>query len=174
MSSNIVPSVLINANVYNEGRSLLGVGTVELPDFEFMSESVAGLGIAGELDLPVLGHFKSMTMSIKWNSTCEQAISLLAPKAHRLSIYASVQSWNTQEGSFSPVPVRVSVVTMPKKSGVGKFEPGKKMEPSTDFELSYVKLSMNGVEQLEIDKINFICMINGTDYLATVRNQMGL
>lgn len=174
MASNIIPSVLINANIYNEGRALLGVGTVELPDFEFMTESVSGLGIAGELDLPVLGHFKSLTMSIKWNSTCAESISLLAPETHRLAIYASVQSWNAGTGKFEPVPVRVTTLAVPKKSGVGKFEPGKKMEPGSDFELSYVKMSMNGIVRLEIDKVNFICAINGVDYLSTVRTHMGM
>ncbi len=172
MAQNI-PHVIINASVYNEGRELLGVGTVELPDFEFMNESVSGLGIAGELDLPVMGHFKSLTMSVKWNSVTEKAVELLAPQAHSLSIYASVQSWNADAGKFVPVPVRVNVRTMPKKSGIGKFEPGKKMEPETELEIVYVKMSINGQQILEVDKINFICNISGTDYLAEVRSQLG-
>lgn len=168
-----IPHVLINANVYSEGNELLGVGTVELPDFEFMDEDVSGLGIAGELNLPVLGHFKSLTMNIKWNSVTEHAIKLLAPESHSLTIYASVQSWNTTGGKFEPVPVRVAVRTMPKKTGIGNFEPGKKMEPETELELVYAKVSVNGNQMLEIDKINFICEIDGTDYLADVRSQLG-
>ena len=45
--SNPIPSTLINAKLYNEGREMLGAGTVELSDLEFMTESVSGLGMAG-------------------------------------------------------------------------------------------------------------------------------
>lgn len=174
MATNPIPSVLINAKIYNEGKELMGAGTVELPDFEFMTESASGLGLAGEMDMPVLGHFKSLTMSIKWNSVCDNAVALLAPKAHMLSIYGSVQEWDTGGGTFAPSAVKVTVRATPKKSGVGKFEPGKKMEPSTEFELTYVKLSLGGEEKVEIDKINFLCRIDGTDYLETVRSQLGM
>lgn len=174
MGSNPIPSVLINAKIYNEGKELMGAGTVEFPDFEFMTESATGLGLAGEIDIPVLGHFKSLTMSVNWNSVCEQAANLLAPKAHQLAIYGSVQDWDASNGTFSPSPVRVLVKATPKKSGVGKFEPGKKMEPATEFELTYVKMSIGGKEKVELDKINFICRINGTDYLSAVRSHLGM
>lgn len=174
MATNPIPSVLINAKIYNEGKELMGAGTVELPDFEFMTESATGLGLAGEIDMPVLGHFKALTMSIKWNSVCDNAVALLAPKAHQLAIYGSVQDWDTGNGTFAPTGVKVTVKATPKKSGVGKFEPGKKMEPSTEFELTYVKMSLAGEEKLEIDKINFICRIDGTDYLSDVRGQLGM
>lgn len=174
MATNPIPSVLINAKIYNDGNELMGAGTVEFPDFEFMTESAAGLGLAGEIDIPVLGHFKSLTMKVKWNSVCEQAVTLLAPKAHQLAIYGSVQDWEVNSGTFAPVPVRIMVKATPKKSGGGKFEPGKKMEPETEFELTYVKMSINGGEMVEIDKINFICRIGGVDYLADVRGHLGM
>lgn len=173
MAAQAIPATLINAKVYDSGKNLLGIGDTEIGDLEFMTESVAGLGIGGELDLPILGHFKSLTLKIKWNSVSAEAMTLLAPKAHQLSIYASIQNWEYDEGNFKPVPCRVSCRATPKKSGVGKFEMGKKMEPESEFELTYLKMSINGEDVLEIDKINFICMIKGTDYLQTVRSQLG-
>lgn len=169
-----IPCVLINAKVYNDAREMLGIGNVELPDFEYMTESIAGLGIAGELDIPVLGHTKSMKMTINWNSTNKDAISLWAPKTHRISVYASIQGWNAGEGSFSPTPLKVVALVTPTKSGIGKFEPGKKMEPASEFEITYIKMSLGGEEVLEIDKVNSICRISGTDYLATVRSHLGM
>lgn len=173
MAANTIPSVLINAKVYNEGKVLLGQADCELGDFEYMTESLAGLGLAGELDLPVLGHFKSLSLKLKWNTICPEAVELLAPKTHQLAIYASIQNWDADKGSFQPVPCRVNCRAIPKKGGAGKFEPGKKMEPESEFELTYLKMSINGKEAVEIDKINFKAMIDGTDYLAAVRSQLG-
>lgn len=174
MASNI-PSVLINAKIYGEdGNEMLGVGQVELPDFEYMTESMGGFGVAGEIDVPVLGQFGSMTMTVSWNTVCDGAVNLLAPKTHSFVIYASLQEWNTKDGKFEPTPVKVQVRATPKKSGVGKFEPGTKMEPESEFEVSYIKLSMGGSAKLEIDKLNFICVVNGVDYLETVRSHLGM
>lgn len=173
MAASAIPSVLINAKVYNSGKNMLGIATAELGDLEFMNESVTGLGIAGELDLPVLGHMKDLTLKLKWNSTCEDAVELLEPKSHNLAIYASIQQWEYDEGKFSPAPCRVNCRAIPKKGGVGKFEPGKKMDPESEFELTYLKISVGGKEIVEIDKVNFICKIKGTDYLANVRSQLG-
>lgn len=173
MAAQAIPSVLINAKVYNSGNVMLGQSDCEIGDLEYMTESIAGLGIAGELDLPVLGHFKSLTLKLKWNSVCPEAVELLAPKAHQLSIYASIQNWQYDDGTFGPVACRVTCKATPKKSGIGKFEPGKKMEPESEFELTYIKMSIAGKEVLEIDKINCIANIGGTDYLQTVRSQLG-
>ena len=52
MAAQAIPATLINAKVYDSGKNLLGIGDTEIGDLEFMTESVAGLGIGGELDLP--------------------------------------------------------------------------------------------------------------------------
>lgn len=173
--ASTIPSVLINAKLYGEdGNEMLGIANAELPDFEYMTESMAGFGIAGEIDVPVLGHFASMTMTVSWNTVCDGAVNLLAPKTHSFVMYASVQGWDTEKGTHEPTPVKVQVRAMPKKSGIGKFEPGSKMEPESEFEISYIKMSMNGTTALEIDKLNSICVINGVDYLEKVRGHLGM
>lgn len=172
--SNPIPSTLINAKLYNEGREMLGAGTVELSDLEFMTESVAGLGMAGEMEVPVLGHTKSITMTVTWNTLCATAAELSAPKTHKIAIYASIQDWDTGSGTFKARPVRVMVQGTPKKSGAGKFEPGKKMESTSEFEVTYLKISIDGEEIVEIDKLNFVCRIRGEDYLSDVRGHLGM
>lgn len=173
MAANTIPSTLINAKVYKDGNVLLGQADCELGDFEYMTESLTGLGLAGEIDLPVIGHFKSLTLKLKWNTVCKEAMQLMAPKTHNLAIYASIQNWEADDGTFSPVPCRVNCLATPKKGGAGKFAPGKKMEPESEFELTYLKMTVNGSNPLEIDKVNLKCLIDGVDYLAAVRSQLG-
>ena len=38
----------------------------------------------------------------------------------------------------------------------------------------FVTLTIDGKEVLEIDKYNYICKINGKDYLKDVRTALGL
>ena len=86
-SANVIPDKLINAKVYMEGSSaLLGVADIELPSLEYVTESMSGLGIAGERDTPVIGHFKAISLKLKWNTVNENAVTLLAPKTHQLDV----------------------------------------------------------------------------------------
>ena len=158
-----------------EGSSaLLGVADIELPSLEYVTESMSGLGIAGELDTPVIGHFKAISLKLKWNTVNENAVILLAPKTHQLDIRASVQKFDAGNGEFGTDAVKRVARTVPKKFGVGKAEPGKKMDSETELEVNYLKLSQGGKELVEIDKLNFICTIAGTDYLAQVRGDLGM
>ena len=172
-STNLIPALLTDAALYKDGVGQLGVGSIEMPDFEFMTESIAGLGIAGEVDAPVVGHMKSMTIKFKWNTCTPSATSLLAPEAHQLEIYASVQVYDAGSGTYEHQPVKVVCKCPPKKVGIGKMEPGKKMEPETELEIYYIKLWQGGQEMVEVDKFNYIFSVLGVDYLAKVRANLG-
>ena len=171
-STNLIPAVLTNARVYKDGIAQLGVATVEMPDLEYMTESMTGLGIAGELDMPVQGHFKSMIIKLKWNTTTKDAVVLLKPEAHQLDIRGGIQNYDAGTGKFVDESIKVLVRSAPKKVGVGKFEPGKKMDPETELEIVYLKISQGGTELVELDKFNFIFMFLGEDMLARVRDHL--
>ena len=60
-SINQVPEVLNDFRVYEEGSdNCLGVAKVELPSESVMTQTVKGVGIAGEVEAPVIGHYSSM------------------------------------------------------------------------------------------------------------------
>lgn len=173
-SSNLIPSVLTNAKIYRDGIDLLGIADVEMPDFEYMTESVAGLGIMGEMDVPVTGHMKAMSIKIKWNAPNPSSIALLQNESHHLDIRGNIQKMDGGSGKIVNEAVKCVVRAMPKKSGIGKFEPGKKMEPETEMEVIYLKMWLGGAELVEIDKCDFVFNLNGNSQLAEIRANLGL
>jgi P2 family phage contractile tail tube protein len=172
--TNPIPALLTNAKIYRNGADQLGIGNVELPSFEYLSDSIAGLGIGGELDMPVVGHFKSMAVKITWNTFNDNAVSLLTPEAHHLDIRANVQEYDSGSGKIVNKGVKVLIQALPKNVGIGKFEPGKKMDPETELEVSYIKIWMGGQERVEVDKFGLIFRINGTDALSEIRANLGM
>ena len=171
--SNLIPDKLINASIYLKGTELAGTGTVDLPDISYMKEKITGLGIAGEVETPVIGHFESMTLSINWNTVNENAITVLKTSEHQITVHGSIQLYDAGSGKLEPKAVKLVTNTLPKKSGLGKAEPGKKMDNKTELEVMYLKLSYDGEDQIEIDKLNFKCVIDGEDMLAEVRSHLG-
>lgn len=172
--SNPVPEKLSNFRVYNDGVDLLGVADAELPDLEFMTETVSGAGIAGEVESPVVGHFKSMALKLKWRTVTGDLSVLAAPKAHQLDLRGSIQTYDAGDGVYVHKPVKVVVKGIPKKASLGKLEMGKPMDNESEFEVVYLKMTFDGTERIEIDKYNSVCKIDGTDYLAEIRGNLGI
>lgn len=130
-STNLIPAVLTNAKVYKDGVDQLGVATVEAPDFEYLTESISGLGIAGEMDVPVAGHFKSMALKIKWNTANDKAVVLLQPVGHHIEVRGNIQELDAGSGKFvnKAVVKVVPAKSLPRKSASASLNLAKKWSP---------------------------------------------
>ncbi len=173
-STNAIPTFITSGKVYKDGDNLIGVANVELPSLEYMTETMSCFGIAGELDMPVAGHVKSTTVKLSWNTLTVDAASLLATEAHYLDIRGDIQEYDGGTGQIQHKARKCVLKAMPKTGGLGKIEPGKKMDNETELEVLYLKLWIGGTERLEFDKINFIFTVGGTDLLSTVRSNLGM
>ncbi|GKS14789.1 hypothetical protein YDYSY3_57890 [Paenibacillus chitinolyticus] len=165
---------IVGYTVYRNGSQYLGVATVELPSLEYLSETIKGAGIAGEVESPTIGQFGSMTCSLSWNTMDPAAYELLAPEAHALDFRASQQSFNSASGVYATEGAKITVRAIPKTGELGSLEVGAAMDGSTEFEVIYLKVSIGGKVLLELDKFNYIFVVNGQDRLAAVRDQLGL
>lgn len=172
--ANVVPEKLINFRVYQDGNDLLGVADVELPSLEAMTETVKGAGIAGEVDSPVLGHYGSMTLKLNWRTVVKPTIHLSAPKSHALELRGANQLYDAGAGEYKVSALKITARGMPKSTELGKLDVGTTGDAGNEFELTYIKISIDGRTYAEIDKFNYICVIDGVDYLKGVRQALGL
>lgn len=172
--SNPVPEKLINFRTYWEGEDMIGTADVELPSLEAMTESVSGAGIAGEVDSPTLGHFASMTTTINLRTIPTFTGRIAAQRSHQFDFRGSQQVYNASSGQYETIPVRCVMKATPKNIQLGSFNVGQMTDTSKEYEVTYIKLWVDGVVQVEIDKYNFIALIGGEDFLAGVRRDLGI
>ena len=172
--SNLVPERTISYRVYNSGSDYLGTSEVELPEIAFMSDTVSGAGIAGEVESPTLGHLESMTLTLTWRVITENAMDLCAPKSHELELRSSQQAYDASAGEYKTVPVRVVVRGTPKTISLGSLTPGEATDTEQEFEITYLKVEINKKQTIEIDKYNYVCKFGDKDYLSGVRADLGL
>ena len=168
-----IPDKLIGFNVFSDQR-LLGVADVTLPSIEYMTETLSGAGIAGETETPALGQVSSMTVQISMRTQHNEARKLLELKGNQLDIRGSLQEYDSSTGEIRAYPCRVSMFTLPKTYETGKFEVGSTTDTSIESEVTYMRMWIDNEEIVEIDKLNYICKINGKDYLEEVRAQIGM
>ncbi len=172
--SNKIAEKLINFRVYNEGNDLLGVADVELPTIESMTETIKGAGIAGEVDSPTLGHYQSMGITLNWRTASKAAAELTKPQAHQLELRGAVQVYDAAAGKYEVTPQKIVVKAVPKTLALGKLDVGVKQGSSNAFEITYIKIFIDGTEVFELDKFNYICRVKGEDYLTDTRRALGL
>ena len=172
---NNVPELLRNFRVYEDGNDdMIGLADVELPTFEAPTEDIKGPGLAGTIAAPVLGHFNSMETKLNWRTILRKNVSLAAPKAHHLDIRGDQQMYDPKAGEYKTCAIRAVIVGVPKNTELGKFDMGTTTGTANTFEVNYIKVSVDRKTVLEIDKYNYICVIDGVDYLSESREALGL
>ncbi len=163
-----------NYRVYNDGNALLGIATVDLPDIAYMTDTLSGAGISGEIDTPVMGHIQSMQLTLHWRSVLQASLALLSTEGGTLTLMSSQQAVDTSNSHAVAKPLKIVVRYLPHTVGLGSLEPAASTDTTTELELTYIKIWEDDKEVIEVDKLNFICNVNGKDYLADVRKNMGM
>jgi len=169
-----IPDKLKNFKCYDDAEDMVGIADVALPDLAFITEAMQGAGIAGPIDTPVAGHFQSLTTTVNWRSLVKENIRFVAPKAYHFDFRGSVQIYDEDSGSFTESGLKVVMRCIPKNLNLGNLNVATQMGTSGVFEVIYVHISIDGEEMVEIDKLAFICRINGVDYLTKTRQNLGL
>ena len=172
---NKIPEVLNDFRVYNEGaQNDLGIATIELPSLENMTQSVSGVGMAGEVDAPVLGHYTSMETKINWRTPTHEAVKMSGGGAVALEAYGAIQQWNSGANEYDIVSYRVVIRGRSKSYEQGSFEQGNTTDSSNTIETTYLRIDINGSTVREIDKYGYKDINNGTDTLSAVRAAIGM
>jgi P2 family phage contractile tail tube protein len=172
--ANQIPEKLNDVFVYFNGNNLAGTADIQLPSFEHLTETIKGAGIAGEYESPTLGHFQSQKLTINWRILNEDVVSLIAPVVGSFDCRGVNQVLDAATGQYIMVPCRVLARGIANKNELGKMEKGSPYDASSEIEVIYIKIDINGKTLVELDKLNYKFVVNGTDYLADIRKALGM
>lgn len=168
-----IDELVINCAMYEDANEYLGMGEVTLPDLEFLTEEISGAGIAGNIEEIIIGHLAAMTTTLNFRTVCKAAVRLLEPRVHKLDLRVAQQQMNNRTSEIEVTSIKHIMKVKPKKTALGKLAAASTADVSGEYAVSYYAMYMNGKKNTEIDPLNFICIINGTDYLKAVRKALG-
>lgn len=168
----MLPSLLKNFNLFNDGNSLVGVvEEVELPKLSRKMEDYQGGGMLAPVEID-LGNEK-----IELNWTCNGFLAdvikqYASTKANGLLLrFAGAYQ---AEDTEAVQAVEIVVRGRHKEIDPGKAKIGSKAETKIKTVCSYYKLTVDGQVLLEMDALNFIFSVAGKDLLADQRKAIGL
>lgn len=168
-----IDEAVINFAVYEDSNEYYGMAEVALPEISNLTEEVKGAGISGTFESVIIGYLEAMSLTLNFRTLTKDAIKLMQPVNHKIDLRVAQQSNNTVKGETEVVAVKHVLVVRPKKLNPGKVAPASPAEASGEYAVTYYATFIDGKKVLEIDILNFIYYVNGTDYLAQVRKALG-
>lgn len=171
----VIPEKTINYRLFIDGSaSPTALVDVDLPEIKMMSETISGAGITGEIESPTLGHTSSLILGLNIRSLMGEDFLALAQKSYTLELKAGMQSTDHINGVIQTGKLSIVAKGTPTGLTLGKLSVGKPTDSKAEFSLTYLKITYDGKEILEIDKLAMIHKVNGTDYLADLRDALGI
>lgn len=143
---------------------------VTLPDFENMSETLNLSGMAGEVDSPSIGQFKSVQVEIPFSNVSREALEVAKDDNVSIILRAAQENLDTELLSKSYVGRVITIRGMTKSINFGKLKRGGYGNPSIKKEVIYYKEEIDGKVITEIDKFNGKCIINGVNIMQDIEN----
>ena len=174
MAVNDVMEQNINYEVYVEGNRYLGTASVDLPEINYMTNEIKGAGVAGQIDVPTLGHVENIEITLHWRSIFERPLDLMKQDAVMLSLRGAMMKYDAATGVTKPLPVRIDCRCLAAGLTLGKLEPSEQTDTESKFNLDYIKITVDGSKKFEHDKFNYIHEVGGYDYLSATRSALGL
>lgn len=171
--SNPIPERVVNYNAYDETEKLVGVtAEVTLPNFEAMTETISGAGIAGEYESTIPGHFSSQVIEISFRTLMDKSFSLMKNSGRPLVLRAAQQSYDVAQGRSQNRPLKITIKYQAKGLNLGTLSVGGMTESTNVLEVLYIKIEENGRTMLEYDKLNFVFVVDGEDLLGEIRRMI--
>lgn len=169
----IRPEAYIDFVVYENSKEMLGVAKATLPDIKFLTQTINGTGVGGNVEAVLKGMVDTMSLTLEFISATDSAVNLSTPVKHNIELRAAEQQWNSIGVKSVIEAIKYVMVVIPKSFNVGSVAPASSADSKSEFAVYYYA-AYRGKKQLwEIDPYNYICKINGVDHMKEVRAALG-
>lgn len=164
---------VVNFAIYEDSIEYEGMAQVTLPDVTMLTQTVSGSGIGGNIEAVIMGHLDAMTLGLNFRTTTPQSVKLAEIRRHQIDLRVANQYEDNINGTIDVHSEKHVMVVIPKSTKSGTIAPATPANGSGEYVVRYWATYLDGKKVRELDPTNFICYINGTDYLAAVRKALG-
>ncbi|QSQ38922.1 phage major tail tube protein [Xanthomonas translucens] len=166
-----LPKKLKHFNTFGNGESWLGLANeVKLPVLTRKLEEYRAGGMSGPVSLD-MGQ-EALELEIKFGGLMRPVLNQYGVTTHNGVMLRFAGSYQREDTGAIDV-VEVVVRGRHKEIDMGTAKAGDDTEFTVKSALSYYKLTINGVPELEFDFVGMKEIVNGVDLLAVHRTAIG-
>lgn len=167
------PEGYIDFEVYEDGSNFLGIAKIQLPDIKFLTQTITGAGIAGNVEAVLTGMVDAMNLTLNFSSAMDAAVSLMKPETHLLDMRVAEQYWDVANGKKHVAADKYVVVVMPKTLSPGTVAPASAADVSGEYSVYSYAAYKDGKNLWDIAPRESRCVIDGVDYMAAINAALG-
>ena len=159
MPVNSIPAGNLNFEVFDTNNNrILGLASVDLPDFSLKEVDVAGAGCLGQMSYPLFAQAENLEMTLHFRVLYDDATRFMSNNAQFLTLYAASEHYES--------------------TNLGNIEPGENSDTEVVLHLDYIKISAtrggNRETLLEFDRFNYVYNVDGLDLMTDYKAALGL
>ncbi len=109
-----------------------------------------------------------MTLALNFRTVTDQSVKLSEPRRHNIDLRVAQQTKMSWQARWSSARQAHSCGHSQERQGRLR-RPAAPSNGSGEYAVRYWATYIDGKKVREVDQLNFICYVNGTDYLADVR-----
>lgn len=167
------PESIVDFEVYEDSVNFVGIAQVKLPDINYLTQDITGAGISGTVEAVLIGMIDKMSATFNFRSATEAAVKLLKPEKHLLDMRVAEQHWDSVGTQRAIQADKYIMGVIPKNFTPGDVVPATTSNANGEYSVYYYAAYKDGKQLWEIDQFNYICKIDGTDYMAEIRKALG-
>ena len=158
----LLAPVITAANVYGDNNVLIGTGDVTLPSLSYVTFDAQGAGVLGSVAVST-PNLEALELTINYTSCDLTQVGQASPLPRDLEIRANVQKTDQRTGELVDEGVAIFGRGRPKSVPLGSVIAGQQMGGSITYEMSTLRIDIDGAAILQIDKFNriFKILLNG-------------
>jgi uncharacterized protein len=170
----IIPNQVNNYSIWFQGNRFIGMATVTLPNLQNMTDELKGAGLGGVTNMPVAAHYQDWTATFNFHTITKEGCELMRQDGLKIEARAGMQYLDSGQHKLQIGAWRFVMATFPRGFDLGTLEVGVKENAVVEVGVSYIKGVLDGREMFELDKINLISRVLGTDYALPIRQAIGI
>lgn len=151
-------------------RLLDDAASVTFPELALLTETIKGIGINGEVDLPTYGQLGALEVEVAFSNLTRNSVRTFRQQTQHLEHRWAAQTLDPASGENKVIGKKAIMKLIPKSINLGAIEANKAEETPAKFECIYLKYVEGNNVLLEIDKLNDRFIVDGTDYSRAIRN----
>ena len=168
------PTHIEDAKIYDADNNmeLIGIATVTLPTIEKKKTTLEGMGVMGTMEFVNETNIENMTVSLTFRGITDKNPNLL--KGNKtLEMRAALNFYDSALKTYTEKQFRAVTSGMTSSFEMGDIEISSTMSLKVEMNLQSYKFWLDKKSKIEIDVLNGIYKIDGTDLRQTINDIVG-
>ena len=160
-----------NFNLFVDGRGYAGnTDEANMPELSLQTEEYRAGGMDAPIDITM--GMEKLVADFTLNSHDRDVLSLFGVKEGSQTSFTVREAMESFDGTVTAVVHNFTGKIVKINQGTSKA--GEAPKDKYDLSLTYYKQTIGGQVIHEVDVINMVRIINGTDVLADIRSALGM